>query len=148
MSAGETEKSEMLEEDEENEEGLGEEVLGEEGLGEEEVIGEKGQPLSSLSDKSTESRSIIIVPSEDQITSNKLTLGEVARVIALMAKIIEQYPGDYANEDETDPIAIAKKLLLARKIPFKLHREMGVTAKNERIVEELNIRDMAYPAFN
>ena len=98
-----------------------------------------------------EVRAILIVPPEDRVTSNMMTLAEAARTIALMANLVSRYPRTYSNDTTmshtTNPIEIAKHMLFGRQMPFKIHRQVGTSEKGERIMEEWNVREMAYPSL-
>ncbi len=90
-----------------------------------------------------------IVPPEERITSNRMTLAEATRAIALRAEQIATYPSPYVEiGDLTDPADIAKKELFARRSPLRLYRDVGRTAAGERITEVWAVRLMAYPALD
>lgn len=91
-------------------------------------------------------RKIFVVPADERITSNRMTLAEVTRAIAIRAKQISTHPYVYTDVGPlSDVIAIARKELLDRRSPLKLERRMGRTPAGESIIEIWHVREMSYP---
>ena len=86
-----------------------------------------------------------IIPDEQRITSQFLTLEELTEAIGIRATQIER--GAPVFTDVTgydDPIEMARKELLDGKNPLKLVREMK-QRENERWVEVWKVNDLAVP---
>lgn len=98
---------------------------------------------------SSDTRKIIVVPSEEKQSSNMMTLAEVSRAIAIRAKQISNNPYSYTDiGDLSDAISIARKELFDRRSPLVLERRMGYTSAGESIVEMWTVRHMAFPPLN
>jgi DNA-directed RNA polymerase I, II, and III subunit RPABC2 len=94
-------------------------------------------------------RTVYIIPPEQRVTSNRLTLGEVTRAIGIRAQQIERYASPYTEIGGlTDPIEIARKELYERRTPLVLCREVGRTPDGDLLVENWKVREMAFPALN
>jgi DNA-directed RNA polymerase subunit K/omega len=90
-----------------------------------------------------------IVDAEDRRTSNRMTLAETTRAIALRAEQLAAYPSPYIDiGDLSDPKDIARAELYARRSPLLLHRDVGRTALGERVTEVWQVREMAYPVLD
>lgn len=78
-----------------------------------------------------------------------MTLEEMTRAIAIRAEQISKNPTAYTEiGDLADPEAIAEKEFRERKSPLNLYRDVGWTARGERITEVWAVREMAYPPPN
>jgi hypothetical protein len=103
-------------------------------------------------EKSNKPRTILIMASEDRITSDHLQKSERAALISIRAKQIAndgapEYLNDIVTEIKKNKINIssndiADAELLNRRCPLKLRREIGVNSKDELIVEEWDPNDM------
>jgi hypothetical protein len=103
-------------------------------------------PGSKEREGGNDARARLIVAPEERITSNRMTLAEITRAIALRAEQIATYPSPYIEiGDLSDPAAIAKAELFARRSPLLLYRDIGRTCAGERITEVWPVRLMTYP---
>lgn len=91
-------------------------------------------------------KNIIIVPSEERITDNRLHKNELALVLSMRAKQIAMTATHFVkNCTAIDPIEIAYQELYSHMCPFKLRRQVGTNNKGDIIVEEWDIKTMVLP---
>lgn len=94
-------------------------------------------------------RRVIVVPDDERLSSNVMTLAEVTRAIALRAQQIATNPYIYTDAgDLDDAVSIARKELFDRRSPLVLERRMGRTPAGESIIEMWAVREMSYPPLN
>jgi len=96
-----------------------------------------------------DTRWIIVVPSEERITSNVMTKAEMTRAIALRAEEISNNPSaftDVGGLSRADDIA--RKELYDKRSPLILRRAVGQTPAGERIIEKWTVREMSYHPLN
>lgn len=148
VEEGKEEEREASAESEDEDEGAAEAELPEEGAPRKSPRKPEAR-VDRQAQASTESRRLIVVPPEERLTSNAMTLAEAARAIAIRAQQIATYPNVYTDIGGlTDPKDIAQKELLDRRSPLCLRRAVGRTPANETIVEEWSVREMSYPSLN
>ena len=97
-----------------------------------------------LEQKESNNDIVHIVPSNQRMTSEKMTSYEVAEVINFRAVNISQGAPVYTNVDGlTDPIDMAKKELIDRKCPLYIKRPVG---HNEHgiLVEKWSCNEMIF----
>jgi hypothetical protein len=93
-----------------------------------------------------DTRRIFVVPDDDRITSNCMTLAEATRAVAIRAEHLARYPyvfSEVVGVDQAKDLALAE--LLSRRSPLVLRRVVGRTLAGERIIERWRVREMAYP---
>lgn len=106
-------------------------------------------PPSEKSATLASNRPLLVVPDQDRRTSNRMTVAEMARAIALRASHLEANPSPYIKVGQrTSPAQLAHDELFARRSPLLLYRTVGRSSKNERIVEVWPVREMAYPPIS
>lgn len=89
-------------------------------------------------------RRVFVVASEDRVTSNMMTLAEMARAIAVRAKQISTHPNAYTDVgDLTDATKIARKELFDRRSPLVLRRVVGPAT-----IELWCVREMSFSPMN
>ena len=99
--------------------------------------------------QAVDTRRVIVVASEDRLSSNMMTLAETTRAIAVRAKQISTHPYAYTDVgDLSDAMSIARKELFDRRSPLVLRRPMGRTLAGETIIELWCVREMSYPPLN
>jgi len=91
---------------------------------------------------------IIVVPTEDRITSDHLQLPEVARLISIRAAHIDAFgAGTLDVKGLTSSEAIARLEITDRIMPLLVRREIGVTENGSILVELWDPNTMVHPIF-
>jgi len=92
---------------------------------------------------------VIVVPTSERVTDNRLHKSEAAQVLAMraqqIAKTARVFGGVGPEGPLRDPYALAYRELYARQCPLILRRQVGVGAAGEVIVEEWSVREMSLP---
>lgn len=103
----------------------------------------------SFARRANTERIIELVPPAQRITDNRLHQTEAARIIAVMAKQIADYPHEFTDcSGLSDPVDRAKKHLMDRKCFLRLRRFMGPGARpNIFVYEEWIVNEMVLPPF-
>ena len=100
-------------------------------------------------EQAADTRRVLVVASEDRLSSNMMTLAETTRAIAVRAKQISTHPYAYTDVgDLSDATSIARKELFDRRSPLVLRRPMGRTPAGETIIELWCVREMTYPSLS
>lgn len=106
-------------------------------------IEKKMDPITKLS---TKPRTVIIVPSEERITDNRLHKNEVSFILSTRAKEISKHATHFLeNNTYTNAISIAYHELYSHRCPLKLRRQVGISVKGDIIVEEWDTKTMVLP---
>jgi DNA-directed RNA polymerase subunit K/omega len=95
------------------------------------------------------SRNIIIVPSHERVTDNKLHKSEVSFLLSTRAKQISKHATHFVeNYIGTNAMTIAYKELYTHRCPLKLRRQIGVTVKGDILMEEWDVKQMVLPKID
>lgn len=102
--------------------------------------------VSDLKDRNH--KVVIIVPSDERISSNRIQRPEMTEAIGIRVSQIEQGSPVFTDvTGYTDPILMAKKEFVDRKNPLILERALYDTPTEAR-VEHWVVREMTYPITN
>ena len=123
---------------------------GGESSGDEAPAAQKASPAKPKADallkNSNKSRTNIIMPAADRVTSNWLTKGEMALVLAMRAKQIADHPSCFVPTTGVhDPVELARAELYKRRCPLILRRVVGRGPEGEDVIEEWPVREMTLP---
>jgi hypothetical protein len=110
-------------------------------------VSEVYQPkIEKKSDFKNKSRNIIIVPSDERITDNRLHKNEASFILSIRAKQIADSSTHFAKDcNLNNAISIAYQELYTHRCPLKLRRSVGVNSKGDIIVEEWDVKTMVLP---
>ena len=90
----------------------------------------------------------IFVNPEDRITDNVLHPPELARLIALRAKLFSINQLAFTKiTDQVNEKQVAIKELLDKKFPLNLIRRIGKDKDGNEICEEFNVNEMVIPSL-
>lgn len=88
---------------------------------------------------------VYIVPSNERITSEKLSEYEIAEIINVRAVNISNGGVIYTDiKNLSDPIEMAKKELIDRKCPLYVKRQIGTNEKGVIFIEKWSPNEMSF----
>ena len=102
--------------------------------------------INPVIQKSTSTRTIIIVPEHEKRSDNRLHQSELSNILSMRSEQIAQHGTKFVDTDGiTDVYQIAIKEVFSRKCPLKLRRTIGIGFSGEIIAEEWDINTMSLP---
>ena len=102
--------------------------------------------INPVIQKSTSTRTIIIVPEHEKRSDNRLQQSELSNILSMRSEQIAQHGTKFVDTDGiTDVYQIAIKEVFSRKCPLKLRRTIGLGPNGEIIAEDWDINTMSLP---